>query len=56
MAAALPLKMNFLVFAVPGLVAALAIGIFLLRYRHGQRAVTAEAAPTVTAAPISRSV
>ncbi|MDR9835461.1 MFS transporter [Herbaspirillum huttiense] len=56
MAAALPLKMNFLVFAVPGLVAALAIGIFLLRYRHGQRAVAAETAPTVTATPISRSV
>lgn len=33
MAAALPLKMNFLVFAIPGLVAALAIGIFMLAYR-----------------------
>lgn len=31
-AAALPLKMNFLVFAVPGLVAALAIGFFILWY------------------------
>lgn len=35
MAAALPLSMNFLVFAVPGLVAALAIGVFMLRYRGG---------------------
>lgn len=33
MAASLPLTMNFLVFAVPGLVAALAIGVFILRYR-----------------------
>nr|WP_198981903.1 MFS transporter [Herbaspirillum sp. ASV7] len=33
MAASLPLSMNFLVFAVPGLVAALAIGVFILRYR-----------------------
>lgn len=32
MAAALPLKLNFLVFAVPGLVAALAIGCFILWY------------------------
>lgn len=32
MAAALPLKMNFLAFAVPGLVAALAIVCFILRY------------------------
>jgi len=36
MAAALPLKMNFLVFAVPGLVAALAIGVFLLRYSRSR--------------------
>ncbi|EIJ48682.1 major facilitator superfamily benzoate permease [Herbaspirillum sp. GW103] len=56
MAAALPLSMNFLVFAIPGLVAALAFGIFLLRYRHGQRAVAAEATSTVSAATISRSV
>lgn len=34
MAAALPLTMNFLVFAVPGLVAALAIGFFILWYRR----------------------
>ncbi len=33
MAASLPLSMNFVVFAVPGLVAALAIGVFILRYR-----------------------
>ena len=33
MAEALPLQMNFLVFAVPGLVAALAIGFFIFWYR-----------------------
>ncbi|MDR0259206.1 MAG: aromatic acid/H+ symport family MFS transporter, partial [Comamonas sp.] len=38
MAAALPLQMNFLVFAVPGLVAALAIGFFILYYRGKQEA------------------
>lgn len=38
MAAALPLKLNFLVFAVPGLVAALAIGCFILWYRGRQEA------------------
>jgi len=38
MAAALPLQMNFLVFAVPGLVAALAIGFFILYYRDKQEA------------------
>lgn len=38
MAAALPLHMNFLVFAVPGLVAALAIGFFILYYRGKQEA------------------
>lgn len=32
LAAALPLKMNFLVFAIPGLVAAIAIGVFILGY------------------------
>ena len=45
MAAALPLKMNFVVFAIPGLVAALAIGVFMLVYRP--RA----AAPTLAAQP-----
>lgn len=39
MAASLPLTMNFLVFAVPGLVAALAIGVFILRYRAGRNTV-----------------
>ncbi|QIL80684.1 MFS transporter [Diaphorobacter sp. HDW4A] len=34
MAAALPLQLNFLVFAVPGLVAALAMGFFILWYRR----------------------
>lgn len=38
MAAALPLQMNFLVFAVPGLAAALAIGFFILYYRGKQEA------------------
>jgi AAHS family benzoate transporter-like MFS transporter len=44
MAAALPLSMNFLVFAAPGLVAALAIGVFLLRY-SGKRAQVAAIEP-----------
>jgi len=35
MAAALPLKMNFLIFAAPGLVAALAMGGFILWHRRG---------------------
>jgi AAHS family benzoate transporter-like MFS transporter len=43
MAAALPLQLNFLAFAVPGLVAAVAMGVFLLRYR-------ADAAPNITPA------
>lgn len=34
MAAALPLNMNFLVFAIPGLVAALAIGVFIVSQRQ----------------------
>lgn len=38
MAANLPLKSNFLVFAVPGLVAAVAIGVFMLRYRRSDDA------------------
>ncbi|HQQ69268.1 MAG TPA: MFS transporter, partial [Alicycliphilus sp.] len=33
MAAALPLQMNFLAFAVPGLVAAIAMGLFVLAQR-----------------------
>ncbi|MFJ3056809.1 MFS transporter [Herbaspirillum sp. NPDC087042] len=52
MAASLPLSMNFLVFAVPGLVAALAIGVFILRYRGVARA----AAQQHGAAVVSRSV
>ena len=43
MAAALPLKLNFLVFAVPGLVAALAIGFFILWYRSNAGASVAVA-------------
>jgi MFS transporter, AAHS family, benzoate transport protein len=34
LAAALPLQMNFLVFAIPGLVAALAMGCFILFNRR----------------------
>ncbi|WP_313295631.1 MFS transporter [Diaphorobacter sp.] len=49
MAAALPLQMNFFVFAVPGLVAALAMGFFILWYRRPQRAV-------IPAAPVSAPV
>ncbi len=49
MAAALPLKMNFLVFAVPGLVAALAIGVFMLVYRS--RATPAVSGTAASLAP-----
>lgn len=49
MAAALPLKMNFLVFAVPGLVAAVAIGIFILRYSRTRTGVAKAAhAPAIS--------
>lgn len=48
MAAALPLTMNFLVFAVPGLVAALAIGVFILRY-----STSSKAAKSMTSGPAS---
>lgn len=44
MAAALPLHMNFLVFAVPGLVAAVAIGFFILYYRGKQEALSVSVA------------
>jgi AAHS family benzoate transporter-like MFS transporter len=43
MAAALPLQMNFLVFAIPGLIAAMAMGVFVLVERN----------KTVTAANLS---
>jgi len=56
MAAALPLKMNFLVFAIPGLVAALAMGLFMLRYRHGSQASHAAPAAKAPPAAASRSV
>lgn len=46
MAAALPLKLNFLAFAIPGLIAALAIGFFILWYgRAPASANTAAPAP-----------
>jgi AAHS family benzoate transporter-like MFS transporter len=44
MAAALPLQMNFLAFAVPGLVAAMAMGIFVLTQR-GRAAGVARLSP-----------
>lgn len=51
LAAALPLKLNFLVFAVPGLVAALAIGFFIFWYRRNAGVASA---PGVAGA-VSRS-
>ena len=53
MAAALPLKMNFLVFAVPGLVAALAMGFFILWYRR-PRGDASEAASVLAPTASSR--
>ena len=50
MAAALPLKMNFLIFAAPGLVAALAMGGFILWQRRGAPASATEAALAMTGA------
>lgn len=50
MAAALPLKMNFLVFAIPGLVAALAIGVFMLVYRPRAAAATLAVQPAAVGA------
>lgn len=40
MAMALPLKMNFLAFAIPGVIATLAIGIFILNLRQRSRAAS----------------
>ncbi|MCP3656821.1 MAG: MFS transporter [Herbaspirillum sp.] len=54
MAAALPLKMNFLVFAVPGLVAALSIIVFILRYSRSAHGAS-QTQPAHAPAP-SRSV
>lgn len=50
MAAALPLKMNFVVFAIPGLVAALAIGVFMLVYRPRAAAAPQPAQPPAVGA------
>ena len=54
LAAALPLKLNFVAFAVPGLVAALAMGAFILWYRRdtGQ----SQSAPAVNLQPARASV
>ena len=49
LAAALPLQMNFLVFAIPGLVAALAMGCFIL---FNRRSATPLVAPVAN--PASR--
>lgn len=51
MAAALPLNLNFLVFAIPGLVAALAIGVFIASQRRSASA--AAPAPLQTASVAS---
>ncbi|GAB2454778.1 MFS transporter [Comamonas humi] len=53
MAAALPLQMNFLAFAVPGLVAALAMGCFILWYRRNPGDASAPAA--AIAQPVASS-
>lgn len=46
MAAALPLKMNFLAFAAPGLIAAVAMSVLALRERRGHRdAAVSESTP-----------
>ena len=54
LAAALPLKLNFLAFAVPGLVAALAMVAFIVWYRRddsqAQAAPAAHLQPAGTAA------
>lgn len=58
MAAALPLQMNFLAFAAPGFVAAVAMCIFLLRYRAGEgtpAAASADSPLRATPAAMSRS-
>lgn len=49
MAAALPLKMNFLAFAAPGLVAALAIGFFIVWYGRHPAPANAVHTPVVPA-------
>ena len=51
MAAALPLQMNFLAFAVPGLIAALAMGFFILWYRRNPVVDVPAAATLQAAAP-----
>lgn len=53
MAAALPLKMNFLAFAVPGLVAAVAMVVYIAVYRR-QAAAAAPAAATPDLARATR--
>lgn len=51
MAAALPLQLNFLAFAVPGLVAAVAMGVFLLRYRADAAPVLSSSSAPLRATP-----
>ncbi len=50
MAAALPLNLNFLVFAIPGLVAALAIGVFIISQRSVASSAPLTNAPTASGA------
>lgn len=54
MAAALPLKMNFIVFALPGLLAALAIAVFMLV--HGRGAAAPASARTASGPVLAGSV
>jgi AAHS family benzoate transporter-like MFS transporter len=46
MAAALPLNMNFIMFSIPGLVAALAIGVFIIRQRRIAAMIETPEVPT----------
>ncbi|TWG39949.1 AAHS family benzoate transporter-like MFS transporter [Acidovorax delafieldii] len=54
LAAALPLKLNFLAFALPGLVAALAMGAFIIWYRR--EAFQAQPAAAVHLQPVRAGV
>ena len=56
MAAALPLKMNFIAFAIPGLIAALAMGFFIFWYRREPQSVQVPVPVPPTRAPVSNGV
>lgn len=53
MAAALPLKMNFIAFAIPGLIAALAMGFFIFWYRRELQSVQVPVPVPPTRASVS---